>query len=63
MFGTVMVSIAAIIGQLVNVWLNLKLRAALAESENRILEKVEEKYVSERTCEARMRLPVQTANQ
>jgi len=51
MYWTVVISGLAVGGQLLNVILNLKLRAAVLESEQRVLEKVERKYHSKEACE------------
>jgi hypothetical protein len=44
----------AVAGQIANVILNLKLRNAILESEQRVLGEVEEKYRTKEMCDAQM---------
>lgn len=48
------VSILGLLGQLANCALNWKIRAGQLEMERRILDRVEERYVEETVCSARM---------
>jgi hypothetical protein len=54
--GSVIVAAVAVVGQLVNVFLNLKLRAAIAESEMRVLDQVAREYKRQDVCAVEMKL-------
>lgn len=49
----VVVALGGAAAQVLNVWLNLRLRAALLEAEQRILERVDEIYVRKDVCAER----------
>ena len=46
---------AAALGQLLNYILHLRLKSAILESEQKTLEKVDQHYVRNETCQAAMR--------
>jgi hypothetical protein len=49
------VSAIALIGQAVNAWLKLKMRADLAEFEGRIVDRIEKRYMPRETFEVELR--------